>query len=153
MEHQKLLIRWRRISGRMDAGTFLLGGTRALPGACVAGSSMASSCAAVALVCSVGRGGTKRACAAVVVLPASAPPPGLSHGAAARRRRRRRKVKLSRKGSVGCRRARPSPGLRRRPRGDEDWAVGRRGAGGSFSAGLFRACVDRCRALKPEPKF
>jgi hypothetical protein len=50
--------------GRLDAGTFLLGGARALPGACAA------------LVCSVGRGGTKRARAVAVVLPASAPPLG-----------------------------------------------------------------------------
>jgi hypothetical protein len=49
------------VGGRLDAGTFLLGGARALPGACVA----------VALVCSVGRGGTKRARAAAVGLPAS----------------------------------------------------------------------------------
>jgi hypothetical protein len=46
------------VGGRLDAGTFLLGGTRALPGACVAAG----------LVCSVGRGGTKRARAAAVVL-------------------------------------------------------------------------------------
>jgi hypothetical protein len=45
----------------LDAGTFLLGGAHALPGAC----------AAAALVCSVGRGGTKRARAAAVGLPAS----------------------------------------------------------------------------------
>jgi hypothetical protein len=79
---------------------------------------------------------------------------GLPHGAVARQRRRwRRKVEWSREGSVGCRRARPSPELRRRPRGGEDWAVGRRGAGGSFSAGLFCAYLDRCRVLEPEPKF
>jgi hypothetical protein len=45
----------------LDAGTFLLGGARALPGAC----------AAAALVYSVGRGGIKRAHAAAVGLPAS----------------------------------------------------------------------------------
>jgi hypothetical protein len=49
----------------LDAGTFLLGGACALPGAYTAGS-----CAAAALVCSVGRGGTKRARAAAVELPA-----------------------------------------------------------------------------------
>jgi hypothetical protein len=42
---------------------------------------------------------------------------------------------------------------RRRPRGGEDSAVGRQGAGGSFSAGLFRGCLARCRALEPKPKF
>ncbi|KAK1692023.1 hypothetical protein QYE76_008720 [Lolium multiflorum] len=57
--------------GRLDAGIFLLGGARALPGAYTA-----ASCASVALVCSVGRGGTKRARAAAVVLPASASPLG-----------------------------------------------------------------------------
>jgi hypothetical protein len=50
----------------LDADTFLLGGARALPGAC----------AAAALVCSVGRGGTKRARVAAVVLPALALPLG-----------------------------------------------------------------------------
>jgi hypothetical protein len=45
----------------LDADTFLLGGARALPGAC----------AAAALVCSVGHGGTKRARAAGAGLPAS----------------------------------------------------------------------------------
>jgi hypothetical protein len=50
----------------LDAGTFLLDGARALPGAC----------AAAALVCSVGRGGTKRAHAAAVVLPVLALPLG-----------------------------------------------------------------------------
>jgi hypothetical protein len=50
----------------LDAGTFLLGGARALPGTCTAGA-----CAAAALVCSVGRGGTKRARAAAIGLPAS----------------------------------------------------------------------------------
>jgi hypothetical protein len=49
------------VGGHFDAGTFLLGGARALPGAC----------AAAALVCSVGRGGTKRARAAAAGLPAS----------------------------------------------------------------------------------
>jgi hypothetical protein len=34
------------------------------------------------------------------------------------------------------------------------WGGEARGEGGrGFSLGLFRACVDRCRALKPEPKF
>jgi hypothetical protein len=75
-------------------------------------------------------------------------------GATARvwRMGRRRQVEWSREGSVGCQRARPSLELRRRPRGGEDWAMGRRGAGGSFSAGFLRACVERCRALQPEPK-
>jgi hypothetical protein len=50
----------------LDVGTFLLGGARALPGAC----------AAAALVCSVGRGGTKRARAMAVVLPVSVLPLG-----------------------------------------------------------------------------
>jgi hypothetical protein len=54
------------MGGRLDAGTFLLGGARALPGACAAGSY-----AAMTLVCSVRRGGTKRACATAVGLPAS----------------------------------------------------------------------------------
>jgi hypothetical protein len=49
----------------LDAGTFLLGGARALP-ACAAGT-----CAVAALVCSVGRGGTKRARAAAAGLPTS----------------------------------------------------------------------------------
>jgi hypothetical protein len=49
------------VGGRLDAGTFLLGGARALPGGCVV----------AALVCSVGRGGTKRARAAAVELPTS----------------------------------------------------------------------------------
>jgi hypothetical protein len=49
------------VGGRFDVGTFLLGGAHALPGAC----------AAAALVCSVGRGGTKRARAAAAGLPAS----------------------------------------------------------------------------------
>jgi hypothetical protein len=49
------------VGGRLDAGTFLLDGAHAMPGAC----------AAAALVCSVGRGGTKRAHAAAVGLPAS----------------------------------------------------------------------------------
>jgi hypothetical protein len=53
------------MGGHLDTGTFLLSGTRALPGACAAGT-----CAATALVCSVGRGGTKRARAAAVGLPA-----------------------------------------------------------------------------------
>jgi hypothetical protein len=50
----------------LDAGTFLLGGARALLGACTAGT-----CAVAALVCSVGRGGTKRARAAAAGLPTS----------------------------------------------------------------------------------
>jgi hypothetical protein len=54
-----------------------------------------------------------------------------------RRRRWWRKVEWTREGSVGCQRARPSPGLRRRPRGGENWAVGRRGAGGKFQHGAF----------------
>jgi hypothetical protein len=54
------------MGGCFDAGTFLLGSARALPGACAAGT-----CAAAALVCSVGHGGTKRARAAAVGLPAS----------------------------------------------------------------------------------
>jgi hypothetical protein len=54
------------VGGRFDAGTFLLGGARALPGACVAGT-----CAAAAPVCSVGRGGTKKARTAAARLPAS----------------------------------------------------------------------------------
>jgi hypothetical protein len=49
------------IGGRFDTGTFLLCGARALPGAC----------AAAALVCSVRRGGTKRARAAMAGLPVS----------------------------------------------------------------------------------
>jgi hypothetical protein len=49
------------VGGRLDAGTFLLGSARALPGAC----------AVAALVCSVGHGGTKRARAAAARLPAS----------------------------------------------------------------------------------
>jgi hypothetical protein len=53
--------------GCLDAGTFLLGGARTLPGACTT----------AALVCSVEHSGTKRAWAAVVVLPVSAPPLGL----------------------------------------------------------------------------
>jgi hypothetical protein len=57
--------------GRLDAGTFLLGGARALSGAYAV-----ASCAATALVCSVGCGGMKRARAAAIVLPASAPPLG-----------------------------------------------------------------------------
>jgi hypothetical protein len=65
----------------------------------------------------------------------------------------RRKGEWSREGSVRCRRTRPSSELRRRPRGGEDSAVGRRGAGGSFSAGLFHGCPARCRALEPKPKF
>jgi hypothetical protein len=59
------------MGGRLDTGTFLLGGARALPGACTVGC-----CAAVVLVCSVGHGGTKRARATAVVLPASALPLG-----------------------------------------------------------------------------
>jgi hypothetical protein len=58
------------VGGRFDAGTFLLGGARALPGACVAGACTAGTCAA-APVCSVGRGGTKRARSAVAGLPTS----------------------------------------------------------------------------------
>jgi hypothetical protein len=27
------------------------------------------------------------------------------------------------------------------------------GGGGSFSAGVLPVCVERCRALQPEPKF
>jgi hypothetical protein len=50
----------------LDVGTFLLGGARTLPGAYAAGT-----CAVAALVCSVGRGGTKRARAAAAGLPAS----------------------------------------------------------------------------------
>jgi hypothetical protein len=49
------------------------------------------------------------------------------------------KVEWSREGSVGCRRARPSPGLRRRPRGGEDWAVGRRCSVGGGTARGFCA--------------
>jgi hypothetical protein len=54
------------VGGRFDAGTFLLGGARALPRACAVGT-----CAAVAPVCSVGRGDTKRTRAAAAGLPAS----------------------------------------------------------------------------------
>jgi hypothetical protein len=54
------------IGGHLDAGTFLLGSARTLPGACAAGT-----CTVAALVCSVGRGGTKRARATVAGLPAS----------------------------------------------------------------------------------
>jgi hypothetical protein len=53
------------VGGRLEAGTFLLGGARALPGACAAGT-----CTVAALVCSVGSGGTKRAHAAAAGLPA-----------------------------------------------------------------------------------
>jgi hypothetical protein len=56
---------------RLDAGTFLLGGARTLPGAYVA-----ASYAAAVRVCSVGRGRTKRAQAVAVVFPVSAPPLG-----------------------------------------------------------------------------
>jgi hypothetical protein len=49
------------MGGRFDADTFLLGGARTLPGACTA----------AAPVCSVGRGGTKRARAMAAGLPAS----------------------------------------------------------------------------------
>jgi hypothetical protein len=49
------------VGGRFDADTFLLGGARALPGAY----------AAAAPVCSVGRGGTKRAHTTAARLPAS----------------------------------------------------------------------------------
>jgi hypothetical protein len=59
------------VGGRLDAGTFLLGGAHALPGACAAGSCAVGTCAATALVCSVGCGGTKRARAVAVGLPAS----------------------------------------------------------------------------------
>jgi hypothetical protein len=45
----------------LDTGTFLLGGARALPGAC----------AVAVLVCNVGRGSTKRARAATAGLPVS----------------------------------------------------------------------------------
>jgi hypothetical protein len=54
------------VGGRFDADTFLLGGARALPGACAAGAY-----AAAAPVCSVGRGGTKRAHATAARLPTS----------------------------------------------------------------------------------
>jgi hypothetical protein len=40
-------------------------------------------------------------------------------------------VEWSRERSVGCRKACPSPELRRWPRGGEDWAVGDVSAGGS----------------------
>jgi hypothetical protein len=59
------------VGGRFDTGTFLLGGAHALPGACVAGTYAAGTCAVAALVCSVGRDGTKRARAAAAGLPAS----------------------------------------------------------------------------------
>jgi hypothetical protein len=47
------------------------GSHRALPGGCTASTCAAGTCTVAALVCSVGRGGTKRAHAAVVGLPAS----------------------------------------------------------------------------------
>jgi hypothetical protein len=50
----------------LDAGTFLLGGARALPGACAVGS-----CVTTTLVCSVRHSGTKRACATAIGLSAS----------------------------------------------------------------------------------
>jgi hypothetical protein len=53
------------VGGHFDAGTFLLGGACALPGAYAEGTW-----AAVALVCSVGHSGTKRARAAAAGLPA-----------------------------------------------------------------------------------
>jgi hypothetical protein len=44
-------------------------------------------------------------------------------------------------------------GAEGRRRGLGGGAARHGGGGGSFSAGLFRACIDRCHALKPEPKF
>jgi hypothetical protein len=127
------------VGGRLDAGTFLLDGAHAMPGAC----------AAAALVCSVGRGGTKRAHAAAVGLPASLGFATLGGGAT--EAAAEGGMEYGGVGGVpeGC----PSPELRRLPRGGEDWAARWRRAGGNFSAGLFRASLDRCRALEPEPKF
>jgi hypothetical protein len=75
------------VGGRFDAGTFLLGGARALPRACTAGACAVGTCAAAAAVCSVGRGGTKRARAVAAGLPASlgfaALGGGVTEGAAA----------------------------------------------------------------------
>jgi hypothetical protein len=54
---------------------------------------------------------------------------------------------------VRCRTPRPSPELRRRPCGGEDSAAGRRGAGGSFSAGFFAVDSTDAARWSRSPKF